>query len=1182
MPSSSSPAETKKKYTTRLHALIARGPVPSKSTWQDSILTYLTQNCTVSNSLFKKEQTFYFPSPLPINAVAKNALLNELKTKDNGDTPLLLAVRHNCTSDVIAALCHLCPEAAKISDETGLLPLHIAAKEPSIASTKKKKPEGDISQIIKILVEANPAASVSRCHLGKTPLHYLIEYHPETRSLATVELFGRIVEEKVWIFEVETNSQPDNEKVPLPIPSVIKRKLPKQAESMNLYTPASALVIPDTVLGAIPLHYAVKNGISKEVIAYLIKAYPGGACQVDYYHRTPLHWILRVQGRKLDVEEGKSKVPSHHIYRSSSIILMLLQQDLPEAYNVASIKDFNTKGDLHRTPLHYAVELLAKNIVDPAQSDGKPSSSCVALKSLKALIDADSKALITKDSLGQTPLHVLFRTIFELNDAQYKKTLHIATTGYQATESPKALKPFTPPRILVELLIQGSPQEPTNPSTVSDIRGLLPLHCAVLAISSPTTLKILIQSNPSALTHVTNSLFNEYISKYYDLLPSNDPFYICCFEGSRTPLHMAFANPYFINAYHENMIHVLLAHYSVTNDANGSSQSKTNFKVDAKRALRIQDQNGNTPLHLAAKHNASFERLAKLLNYDISASKSLNEFGDLPLHLLLDKHFLFVNAELLTAHSRSKDDANLECKERVRELAKKQTVAIRMNKFQLCGAIFAPNNGWTNVDEETSQRDQDQVMKKINLLGMPLINDAKCLQAPSSLHGLLPIHILIAFHAAPYQIIAHMLDVAPASIESCSTPEGYTALDLHLLRRKIPREVLKSELDSWKAIQQLLIIYGLFPLESFWKIKSGGLYDCVHDEEFILECERQVLAEVKHQMDASYHLKRNQPVEPKHITFGFLNHIKGQEEDNKDITDHDLSAVCEKFWVFMTCYYNLSNPENNFSQSVRRILAQLDFDDIEMLMNLKLPSNTFQKNFDSSQIIDFPSYTVDNYANVFCKAEFHSHRYFAGLYTFIPPVNGGTILLHRDRSNQSIFLQGKQLVFKINSQNNHPLMFTPTSDVRYRSDYTVNEIPVCFKFTKSQAVFKTEVKWREILKDLSKSSSIISIIDSYDVESSDKNMIYIKHREDKRFRKMPLRLHSAKTDSLEWVNLTHYPFAVVFPLSTDGNLCDVLRRGLLDSSAVKSMIIGMAYLLNNLHKKGKKTLSFIIFYYDFL
>jgi ankyrin repeat protein len=1135
--------------------------VPSRRAWQDSILTYLTQNCSVSNSLLKKEKKLYFPSPLPVNVVPKNSLLNELQRHEHGDTPLTLAVRHNCTNDVIAALCHLFPDGSKVADTSGALPLHIAAGHPSVVSSKKKKSaEAEISKTIGILVEANPSALVSRDGHGKTPLHCLLDHHADTRNLATVQLLSRIVDEKVWKFEVEAKAEEENEKVLMPIPSIIRKKLPKEVNSkVNFFTPASALVIPDSLVGAIPLHYAVKNGISKDIVAFLIKAYPSSVCHIDCNAHTPLHWIF-------GAHKDNKKVPAHHVYRSASVISMLLQRDLTQTYNVATMKDMNENGEPHRTPLHYAVGLLAKNIIDPIPSKGEISSSCITLKSLQALIDADSKALITRDSLGQTPLHVLFRTVFEMHEADYKKALQIAKTGEKCAllKEPKA---FSPPKVLLSLLIEGTPQESINPATIQDIRGMLPLHCAVLAVSSPTVLGALIDHNPRSLTHLSSTSSSEFISKYYDLLPSEDAFYVNSFEGSRTPLHMAYANPFFINSYTDAMIQKLLFYDSAVSNTR-KSDNDSRIKIDASIALKMQDSHGDTPLHLAAKNNANIERLSNLLQRDHLASMTLNEDGDLPLHLLLDEHFLFVNIELALAHSGSLGASNsleklnnTEFRDKVRDLAKKQTVAIRMAKFQLSGAIFAPSNGWSTNEEESNEKNQIELMKKMNLLGMPLVNNEGCLRAACSKHGLLPIHILVAFHAVPYQVISSMIRKAPNSVNHTSHLDGYTALDIHLFRRSVPGEIKKYEVDAWKAIRQLLFSHGLFPLENIADLNSGGIQISRNDRDFIADCEQQILAEITSQHDKAYHIRGNHPIEPSHLLFGFLKNFK---TDDQLPDEHELSQVCYNIWIFMACYYNLSNPDDNYAESLKHIFAELDFSSIEMLTELNIPMDTFR-----NTLAESPSYSVEKHANVFCKADIYSNSFFAGSYTFNAPSNGASILLHREKSGQSILVQATKKVFNIHRKDNdQSWMFVPGSDVRFRSDYSLADVSVCFKFMKNKSTYQRELNWRTELGDLSGHQSIIPIIDSYDIDCAEETSRYVKDRQDQRFRKLPMRSKSVRSDTTEWLNLTQYPFAIVHPMSVDGNLLNVLSRGLIDTSSLKGIIADLGNVLKEIHGKG--------------
>ncbi len=1190
--------KVKNKYTSKLHALIAKGPVPTKRAWQDSILTYLTQNCTVSNSLLKRqEQSLYFPSPLPVNVVPKGTLLNQLKLYEHGDTPLLLAVRCNCTTDVISALCHLFPDGAKVPDKEGMLPLHVAALRPtedesSNRRKKKKSSENEVSKTVGILLEANPVAIVARDHSGRTPLHCLLENHPETRNMATVELFSRIVEEKVWRFEVEAKAQQEDQKVALPIPSLIRKKLPKEANTsgVNLYTPASALTIPDTIMGAIPLHYAVKHGVSKDIIAYMIKSYPASVCQIDSRSHTPLHWVFGLDGN-----EGKpDEVPAHHTYRSSSIIALLLQRDPSQTYNVASMRDINLNGEPHRTPLHYAVELLAKNIIDPIPLKGKSgetSSSCITLKSLKAMVDADSKSLITRDSLGQTPLHILFRTIFEMNHKEYLKALSIAKTGAQSGDEPTYPKTFSPPKVLVELLIHGSPQERIKATTIADVRGLLPLHVAVLSLASPTVLGILIDSNPKALTHLTSVSCDDAVATRYDLIPTDDSLYTPVFEGSRTPLHMAFCCPFFIDCYSDVMIERLLF-YDSSISGNPVQQSDedepSHIKIDASIALKMQDANGNTPLHLAAKHMSSYDRLKNLLKRDISASRINNNDGDLPLHLLLDKEFLFVNAELLSAHSGPKDSASPlstqhspEFRERVRELAKKQTVAARMAKFKLCGAIFAPTSGWTNDDEDSGHKDQLDFMKKINLLGMPLINDEQTLNMACSKYGLIPLQLLVAFHAAPYEVIEFMLQRSPKTRYFRSTSYGYTALDLHIFRKSIPGEIKKHELEAWRAIRQILFISSdIFPLDALSDKESDKMFTYRKDRDMLKDCEEQIVAEITGQTELCYHRRGNHPIEPDHLVCGFLDNFQ-TDDSTPEQPACSLSERSYWMWLMFTCYFNIAYPKDNYAESVRNVLGELDFGQIDKLTNMVIPPFAFQNIFDSSEFQEFPAFIIRNYANVYCKDVMYSHNHFAGLYTFNPPADGSSILIHRERTGQSILVQATKKIFSINSPDmesdnvDSSWMFTPISDVRFRRDFTLTEIPVCFKFMKNKLPFTRELNWRSELGKLNSHSSIVPIIESFDVEAFEVSKRYIKDRQDERFRKMALRSHVNKTDITEWINLAQYPYAIVLPFS-DGNLHDVLSHGLIEPEYLKPIGVEMGYLLQDFHKQGEEKITIIL------
>jgi len=609
-------ASNSRKYKTRLHTLIAKGQTSSTSQWVDSILTYLTQNCSVTKTSFlsKDPKPLCFPSPLPINVVPKSGLARELKTVEHGDSALNLAISMSCPSEVIAALCHLNPRAASIANASGALPLHVIVMRPTAVSSKKNKstPETNALKSMGILVDVYPDALVTVDTRGKTPLHILLENHAESRTVRTVELLSRDVNEQIWKARVKSETRIESttskeRTVPIPTPSIVRKSSRTHTSTANVFTPASALVIPDALFGCIPLHYAVMNGASKDIVKYLVKTYPASVARGDGMNRTALHWDLGAGGNNIvsgGTSSPKKRQPLHQTYRSSGIISVLLHKDPAFPFEAAKLRDNNTYGEGHRTPLHYAVELIAKNLIDPPSLtiDGATPTPCLSLKALKYLINCYRPALTKQDSRGQTPLHVLFRVVHEWNDLQYQKALGIALTGSLTTiDPPLALKVFSPPTELVQMLMKNTIASKKNqegrgnvgaksetetidsrddnnredrsiedPNMVDDSavimqddRGLLPLHCAVLAVTAPGILSIMLDLHPTSLIQTTYNITNERdadkVSRQYDSVPPNLDKYVSSFSGGgRTPLHLAFANPYVARRHSEITLEPLL------------------------------------------------------------------------------------------------------------------------------------------------------------------------------------------------------------------------------------------------------------------------------------------------------------------------------------------------------------------------------------------------------------------------------------------------------------------------------------------------------------------------------------------------------------------------------------------------------------------------------------------------
>lgn len=1153
------------KYKSKLHALIARGPLPSRKAWKDNILGYVTHNCDISKNPDRTGHANY-ASPLPSNLVPTDDLNDDLRTEENGFIPLSLAVEMNCPSEVIAALCYLFPKGATVPIADGSLPLHVAATRPT-GSDNKKKPNHLVSDnltVIGILIEAYPNALITRDNQGRTPLIRLFQNHASTRHVELIEKMSKVVDSEVWRTEVEARNYNTFEKVPLPVPSSISK-----ARNSDHFIPASALAIPDYIHGALPIHYAAKNGASKEVVSVLIKGYLASVGFRDSRGRIPLHWYLGAADGTVSIGYEHEKIPMHHSPRSSNIISLLTERATLGDIAPLRMKDLHPSGRDHRCAIHYAIELLSKNICDPplVQNGEEFPRSCLTIKALQMIIDGYKKGLLDMDALGCTPLHILFRSSISINDIMYKTALENARSGASNIEGSDTPKVFSPPMNLLEILLEESlvKDVQASASMLTDVRGLLPLHLAVLSNASITILQTLLKSYPESLaqlTEMTTSVDASYVDEYYNF-SSDDPLYVSPFKDFRTPLHFLFANPFIARSVSVEKIQSLVSSQLDLRDGKM-------IQLDGRKALNMQDANGDTPLHLAAKNVASFEALSFLLKYDSSVAKIPNKNGDLPLHLLINQHFAFVNADIAIAHSAKVDFESPELsqafKNKVRDLAKQQAFISRLFKMNMCGAIFAPTNGWVSEKDEVKEIHVDNIMKKIHLLAMTLVDDASKLRIRGSVYGLNCLQILIGFDAAPYSTIQQIMDLVPDTALAVSNVNESTVLDLHHLRKMIPSEVSKIEMDSWKAIKELIVSYILCPIDDVYSCKLPIIHQARRDKDLINSLEQQIIAEITGDTTLSYHWKGNHPVNPRHIRIGIRDCYSTTGDDLKITSESALSDACARAWIFFVAYINPNDESDNYANSVDKILDKLTHVETMTLVRMSIPNGAIKANWEGSML------TVDMYASISCKFLLHKYSYFAGAYDLSPKTES-SILVHRGVEGNSVFIRATHMeIFRTKNADGSFKKRDPRQDVRKRDDFYLKQRPVILKLIRDSFTFEKEIRWRDELSSFDHSNAVVPILDTFDPEvierSQDKK--YQTDRYDRRFTKIPLRNNSLteESDEEEYLDMTLYPYAIVFPYATEGSLLDTIVKGNLDITNAKRSLRHIAELLDGLHSHG--------------
>lgn len=686
------------RYSGTLHKLIDSASTANSKTKWNQVLHYL-EGHTISDD--DSVDNPNFDSPLPPYSSPSSELaaeLFDLQGVKKEDTPLKIAIQR-APATVIAALCHLGPEATKLTDNKNRLPLHwLCRRTPD---------DGETEKVFQILIKAAPETLLHRDDGGRTPLHWLFWYHAPKRSAALVRLFSQQLPVQSFR-DIRQPRDSQNEKYPLPdIP------IPNGDD-----IPAVCAVVPDSRHGAIPLHYAVMQGASKDAIKALISEYPTSVVYGDRKGRTPLAWYLGA-GHLLDNNKrhvcgepnDPNATPWWQVKLSATMIQLLVSS------KVARFTD-----DMGRTPLHWACHLYARSMFENG-------GSTLPVKGVQTLVDNHVEAVITCDVEGKTPLHLLFSVVADCQGQEHQRLVSNRTSRDHINLQEGGPAAFRPEKGLIELLLTApesdgqdlfrfdggrEDKKPSAASYVEDIKGLLPLHNALKVATEPEIIKLLIQSNPTSLIHASE-------------------------EELQTPLIHAFCTEHSAALQPAQTFDLLMSAY-VT--------SRHGTFIDGRVSLKMEDTSGNYPLHYASRNDACVDIIKMFVEKFPHCAVYENADGDMPLHCLLSEDNLFSGFI---------------------PVASKGATLVRKS----AGLQTEKEIGWQKVVQDTYR-------EKMKILLEPL-RTKKHLQVASSAHGMTPLHIAVAFKVVPYTTLYRMLDVYPQAGAAHTTPEGYhfSCLDLH-------------------------------------------------------------------------------------------------------------------------------------------------------------------------------------------------------------------------------------------------------------------------------------------------------------------------------------------------------------------------------------------------------------------
>jgi serine/threonine protein kinase len=294
-------------------------------------------------------------------------------------------------------------------------------------------------------------------------------------------------------------------------------------------------------------------------------------------------------------------------------------------------------------------------------------------------------------------------------------------------------------------------------------------------------------------------------------------------EEVQTPLHCALLRPYSAPLQTAGTIKVLLQSYLT---------SRHGTFVNGKLALKMEDAAGQFPLHYAAFHHACLDVMQLLLETYPKAARLTNADGDLPLHCLLDPEYLF---ESSSGTGRLTGGATLATPMGWISESESEFYQHQLKVHQECMALLVHQLLIFPIDRNGIQ-------------GSGADSALHPLHIASSAHGMLPLHIVVAFDAVDYSTIYSMLDQFPESAMAWTTGipgHKYTALDLHEMRRAAAEStpaddgistataIMNAGFAKWMNVRELLFAFG------------PNVAELRHKDDLLEQCARVVRDEAE-------------------------------------------------------------------------------------------------------------------------------------------------------------------------------------------------------------------------------------------------------------------------------------------------------------------------------------------------
>eukprot|EP01032_Pedospumella_encystans_P012153 gene12153-14082_t len=408
-----------------------------------------------------------------------------------GKTGLHWLIERKARIEIIQLVILQCKELCTLSDAGGFTPLHYAARGQSV-------------QVLEVLLDAFPEATMMKSWDGKTPLFHAVDFHPFDVAviLQLISACPQACHEPKKYGQLPIHAALD-QGVP---PEILRAMLTHGVADADRYKDSSDFL---------PLHLALKNKAPAEIVRLILQANPA-ACQArDSGYRSSSDLPLHLALRQFDVSS-----PPVNPQESTEIVLLVLAA-FPEA-----VKDVD---DRNRLPIHYAAE-----------------SATLAVA--QALLEAFPQGAEHVDKDGKLPLHCSLSSSSTQEDAGVTSALaraypegctrqsrYAAASGGFTFLNKNKEQSAIPLMFVLNGLKKLGPEEGENSSTAKKRRLLVDAALALVTVH-PSSAQVVDHMDRLPLHHAAEIAPVSVVKALLDAFPQGAA--LVDIDG-RLPLHWA-------------------------------------------------------------------------------------------------------------------------------------------------------------------------------------------------------------------------------------------------------------------------------------------------------------------------------------------------------------------------------------------------------------------------------------------------------------------------------------------------------------------------------------------------------------------------------------------------------------------------------------------------------------------